>query len=343
FQGNTATGASGGGAIYISGSSPQIRNCTIVGNSSPANATAGILGNSASPSIVNCIANANVGAGGSTGVAAQISPAGMSVTYSLIVGYAGTGNVSAIPVFENCGAAPLRLAPSSPGVDAGNNSGLPVNSILDLAGSPRMADEPSVPDTGLGTPPIVDIGAYEAAADCNGNGVPDACDISGGFSNDLNGNGIPDECDCQGGALPSIYCTAKINSLGCLPAIAFQGVASVSSPAPFTISASSIRNNKPGLLLYGFQSAATPFQGGVLCIASPIKRSPGLNSGGTPPGGGNDCSGILTMDFNAFLQGGTVPALLVVGQQVNAQYWSRDPGDPFGTNTTDAVQFGICQ
>jgi hypothetical protein len=34
---------------------------------------------------------------------------------------------------------------------------------------------------------------------------------------------------------------------------------------------------------------------------------------------------------------------LVVGQQVNAQYWSRDPQDPFTTNTTNAVQFAVCQ
>ena len=132
---------------------------------------------------------------------------------------------------------------------------------------------------------------------------------------DRNGNGIPDECECQGGALPAIYCTAKQNSLGCLPAIAFLGVASVSSPAPFVISASGIRNNKPGLLLYGFQPAALPFQGGTLCIAAPVKRSPGINSGGTPSGGGNDCSGILEIDFNAFLQSGAVPALLVVGPE----------------------------
>lgn len=34
-----------------------------------------------------------------------------------------------------------------------------------------------------------------AAADCNGNGVDDASDISNGTSSDCNGNGIPDSCD----------------------------------------------------------------------------------------------------------------------------------------------------
>ncbi|MEC8320922.1 MAG: hypothetical protein VX012_05900, partial [Planctomycetota bacterium] len=35
--------------------------------------------------------------------------------------------------------------------------------------------------------------------DCNGNGVPDRCDIESG-SGDLDGNGVPDECECVGDA-----------------------------------------------------------------------------------------------------------------------------------------------
>lgn len=35
----------------------------------------------------------------------------------------------------------------------------------------------------------------DTAHDCNGNAVPDECDIAGGFSADLNANGIPDECE----------------------------------------------------------------------------------------------------------------------------------------------------
>jgi len=34
-----------------------------------------------------------------------------------------------------------------------------------------------------------------AGPDCNGNGVPDACDLAQGTSDDKNGNGIPDECE----------------------------------------------------------------------------------------------------------------------------------------------------
>jgi hypothetical protein len=32
--------------------------------------------------------------------------------------------------------------------------------------------------------------------DCNGNGIPDGCDVAGGASADVNANGVPDECEC---------------------------------------------------------------------------------------------------------------------------------------------------
>jgi hypothetical protein len=189
---------------------------------------------------------------------------------------------------------------------------------------------------------VIDMGAFEASPDCNGNSVADVCDILGGFSGDINGNGIPDECECFGGAAPTVYCTPKFNSQFCLPSIAFNGFASVSSTAPFLITATDIINNKAGLLLYGFQAASIPFQGGFLCVGGQIKRTPVQHSGGTPPGI-PDCTGVFSIDFNAFLQSGINPNLLIVGQQVNTQYWSRDPQDAFGTSLTNAVQFQICQ
>ncbi len=45
-----------------------------------------------------------------------------------------------------------------------------------------------------GTPDDCDITAG-VSEDCNGNGIPDECDIANGTSPDANGNGIPDECD----------------------------------------------------------------------------------------------------------------------------------------------------
>jgi hypothetical protein len=55
-----------------------------------------------------------------------------------------------------------------------------------------------------------------------------------------------------------------------------------------------------------------------------------------------DCSGAYHFDFNAWIQSGADPAL-VVGQDVWAQYWSRDQGFAFPDNTglSNAVAFEI--
>jgi hypothetical protein len=56
---------------------------------------------------------------------------------------------------------------------------------------------------------------------------------------------------------------------------------------------------------------------------------------------GTDCTGTYSYDFMARILSGIDP-VLVPGQQVNCQYWSRDPQDPFTTSLTDGVQVTIC-
>ncbi len=96
-------------------------------------------------------------------------------TYSLIKypgGYPGTGNLNTNPLFADANGPDdifgttdddLRLLPGSPAIDAGDNSLVPVEITTDLDGNLRFADDPDTVDTGSGTPPIVDMGAYEAA------------------------------------------------------------------------------------------------------------------------------------------------------------------------------------
>jgi len=55
----------------------------------------------------------------------------------------------------------LRLAAGSPAIDAGENASVPAGTDVDLAGHHRYADDPATPDSGAGSPPIVDMGAYE--------------------------------------------------------------------------------------------------------------------------------------------------------------------------------------
>jgi len=55
------------------------------------------------------------------------------------------------------------------------------------------------------------------SGDCNGNGIPDSCDIDSGISFDLNNNGVPDECDpdCNVNGIPDFIDIAFGNSLDC--------------------------------------------------------------------------------------------------------------------------------
>jgi CHRD domain-containing protein len=146
---------------------------------------------------------------------------------------------------------------------------------------------------------------------------------------------------------PSTYCTAKMNSLGCLPAIGSTGTPSATAGSGFTVRGTNVRNNKPGLLFYGVNGGqAVPFTGGTLCIATPIKRTPGVNSGGTPAPA-NDCTGVYAFDMNCFAVGSCggspLAALTVAGTVVCCQYWGRDPGfaAPNNTTLTDALEYAI--
>lgn len=94
------------------------------------------------------------------------------------------GNVSADPQFVNSIGPDgsyltwsdnvYRLKPTSPCIDAGDNTIVPPDAAdldgdgdtaepvpLELNGKPRFTDLPSAPDTGWGLPPLVDIGCYE--------------------------------------------------------------------------------------------------------------------------------------------------------------------------------------
>ena len=146
---------------------------------------------------------------------------------------------------------------------------------------------------------------------------------------------------------PATYCAAKVNSLGCLPSIGFIGSSSATAGSGFTLLASNVRNNKPGLLIYTNNGAASiPFQGGLRCVESPVRRSIQLNAGGNPAPA-NDCSGVYSLDMNAFAVGalGGIPAsyLTVPGTQVNVQGWGRDQGftAPNNSTLTNGLQFAI--
>jgi hypothetical protein len=135
---------------------------------------------------------------------------------------------------------------------------------------------------------------------------------------------------------PVVYCTAKVNSKGCTPAIDAYGHATLSGPDNFHITASNIINNQDGLLFYGLAQMAKPFQGGFKCVQAPTWRSSLQNSGGSAAG--VDCTGTYDLPLSHLLfnfKG------IAAGSTVYAQYWSHDVQSPFGTNLTDAIQFEL--
>jgi parallel beta-helix repeat protein len=166
FTGNTATS---GGGMYNSLSSPTLANCTFTGNTTTSGGGMYNFGSS-SPTLTNCI----VWGIGSTPI--KNSSGIPTITYSDIEGgYAGSRNFNADPLFvrnPSPGAdgkwgtvdddyGDLRLQLTSPCIDAGKNAAVPAGLTTDLAGMPRFLDVPTKADTGSGTAPIVDMGAYE--------------------------------------------------------------------------------------------------------------------------------------------------------------------------------------
>jgi hypothetical protein len=79
----------------------------------------------------------------------------------------GAGNLNADPQFAGPVTASdvpttsgdYRLQRTSPVIDAGSN--LSVTVSVDLDSNMRRVNIPEIPDTGEGTPPLVDMGAYE--------------------------------------------------------------------------------------------------------------------------------------------------------------------------------------
>jgi len=201
FVGNTAVRYGGG-----SFGPAELTNCTVAGNASETG------GGVAYPNaLVNSIVWGNSGNAG-----AQLFGYPL-ITYSTVQDddpfdgavYPGLGNIDADPLLtrdpddggDGWGDDPatpdvdesanddygdLHLLAGSPCINVADNAALPAELTTDIDGEPRIQSC------------YVDMGADESpytGLDCNGNGVPDACDITSHASGDCNHNKVPDECD----------------------------------------------------------------------------------------------------------------------------------------------------
>jgi len=173
FVGNTAPM---GGAIsvrddYAPGPPTRLAQVTVLGNTA-GSGPGGILVTNALAVVENSILWGN-SAGGATDESAQIGGL-VDIDYCCVQGWTGNlggdGNIGLDPML----APDLRLMPGSPCIDAADNLSLPPDELdldgdgdvlepwpFDHDGLPRRVDDPAVPDTGNGAPPIVDMGAHE--------------------------------------------------------------------------------------------------------------------------------------------------------------------------------------
>jgi len=120
------------------------------------------------------------------------------------------GNLSSEPHFANATTGDFNLLDTSPGIDGGSNSMVPAGITLDMAQNPRFVDSP-VGDTGAGTAPIVDIGAYEVTlppfvAFCfgDGSGTPCPCGNAGVAGSGCGNNAHTAGCELTASGTPSI-------------------------------------------------------------------------------------------------------------------------------------------
>lgn len=137
---------------------------------------------------------------------------------------------------------------------------------------------------------------------------------------------------------PAVYCTATTSSQGCVASMNWTGAPSATAGSGFVCTVSGLSPRRNAALLYSLLGpAAVPYPGGSLCLVAPLARTPIGTSQGV-----DRCSGVFAFDFNAWIAGGTDPAL-TNGQPVWIQCWSRDPlASATGTlNLSDAVFFVI--
>jgi hypothetical protein len=134
------------------------------------------------------------------------------------------------------------------------------------------------------------------------------------------------------------YCTAKFSSNLCLPSIGFTGTPSFSNASGFTITTTSMETGVSAINFFGTTGqAAVPFQGGLICAASPIYR---LN--GKVTGGSLACTGSISYTLQDVINNAAGGPFVAVGGLVNIQSWGRDLGDPFGSSLSNALEITVC-
>jgi hypothetical protein len=135
------------------------------------------------------------------------------------------------------------------------------------------------------------------------------------------------------------YCTAGTTTNGCTALMSATGTASVSAVSGFVVTVGGVEGQKQGILFWGLSAGAAPWGAGTSfrCVAGPVRRTGSQTSGGTT----GACDGVLTLDFNAWMQ--TYPGKAPpVGEFAHMQAWFRDPPAPKTSSLSDGLRFAVC-
>ncbi len=174
-----------GGAVFDSIGSGAYKSCVLYGNecSDGNSAIDSESGSFSLEALANCIVWNNLDNGFLDYDPISI-PLTSSTFFSCLQGnFGNTGTIYVDPLFVNPAGTDgllgtldddFSLSPNSPCIDAGSNLLLPADVVdedgdgdvleaipLDITGMARVVNTPSVFDTGIGGPPVVDIGAIE--------------------------------------------------------------------------------------------------------------------------------------------------------------------------------------
>lgn len=182
--------------------SPMFINCTLAGNgrgifNGPAIAAV-LVQNDCVATFRNCILWDNTsGFGNEEEASIHLNLNGIAVLDRCSVqGWTGMlpgiGSGAFDPLFPNANGPDgvpgtddddVSIGPGSACVDRGSNLSLPAGEALDALGQPRFRNDHATVDTGVGGPPVVDLGAIElqpppCPGDANDDGVVDFGDIT---------------------------------------------------------------------------------------------------------------------------------------------------------------------
>lgn len=194
FANNTAGTA---GALYCPSNFNVIMHCTFYGNTSPSQGNALFVASGEGEFLLNIAWNNGLSP------LLFVHPNQSPTVYRCCIESGQYGSIPSDPLFVNASGRDFRLSAGSPCIDAGWSalySHLFLTPATDIAGRPRLLDDPATPELGPGLAPQPDLGAFEYLSDCNGDGIADLDDVAQGLGTDLNSDTVLDQCQRAGTA-----------------------------------------------------------------------------------------------------------------------------------------------